>query len=625
MAIQNRTTTITGIFAKDATTTIPTPPVSGVSYRDTSMTEAQINEGWAFKTIVDSSQFNQAMYEYSTITKLQEKYGFLPWSNLTDYEEGSVCLGTNGVLYQAKQATGPSTTAYNPVNDTTSTYWSVITLGGGLEIGDVGIAALGIDETKNRRRYLNGQVISQTQFPAFTQRVKNAISTYPSLGTTEVLWQQEVSNSDLGQCGKFVVDNNAGTIRLPKVVNIQGLQTLSGNLGVRLESGLPNIEGSFGGAQDSASGAIYYDGYAGGINGNTYSTSKAYFDASLSSSIYGNSNTVQPEAIQYPYFIQVATGGETNIDVTTEVQLSNPFFFGMYQWFQTDPNNASWLLSNGQYNAKSVYTSYYDWLLSIYNDTGSITGFNVKDTTDTYDDYDFVLNLNDETFRLPTKVHGKTGDAVVGNGMTLGLNDGTNNGGLSAYGGDYDAFLVNEYQYYGTPAGTTTTGGGMSAYKTCGLTSDPTKSGIEVDTTGMSLYFYVGAVVQDADVINAGTVLNEIATLKTHYVVETYHNGTAWYRLWSDGFCEQGDIYVNPDSTVGSVTINLLKAYGNTDYLVFRNANEAVNDQGATANYYDQGCYAKTGNSFNMIKQQQSRCQKYAWKAEGYISEGENS
>ena len=27
--------------------------------------------------------------------------------------------------------------------------------------------------------------------------------------------------------------------------------------------------------------------------------------------------------------------------------------------------------------------------------------------------------------------------------------------------------------------------------------------------------------------------------LFTH-LVETYVNGTSWYRIWSDGFCEQG-------------------------------------------------------------------------------------
>ena len=123
MTIPQRTVTITGVFAEDAATTIPEVPVAGTSYRDTSMTASEVKAGWPYKTIVDSAQFNQALFQYSTIAQAQEKYGFTPWSNLTDYVEGSFCLGTDGVLYQAVQATGPSTTAYDPVNDTTHIYW----------------------------------------------------------------------------------------------------------------------------------------------------------------------------------------------------------------------------------------------------------------------------------------------------------------------------------------------------------------------------------------------------------------------------------------------------------------------------------------------------------------------
>lgn len=123
MTIPQRTVSITGVFAEDASTTIPETPVAGTSYRDTSMTEVEVKDGWAYKTIVDSAKFNQAMYQYTTICKLFETYGFLPWSPNTDYQESSFCLGSDGVLYQAVQATGPSTTAYDPTNDSSHTYW----------------------------------------------------------------------------------------------------------------------------------------------------------------------------------------------------------------------------------------------------------------------------------------------------------------------------------------------------------------------------------------------------------------------------------------------------------------------------------------------------------------------
>lgn len=125
----NRTVTLTGIFAQNASTVIPANPVAGSPYRNASMTPTEIQNGWPFKTIVDSSNFNQTMYELSSLAKQFEQYGFLPWSNLTDYPIGGFALGSNGSLYQALQATGPSTTAMDPTTDTNHTYWQVVQFG----------------------------------------------------------------------------------------------------------------------------------------------------------------------------------------------------------------------------------------------------------------------------------------------------------------------------------------------------------------------------------------------------------------------------------------------------------------------------------------------------------------
>lgn len=47
-------------------------------------------------------------------------------------------------------------------------------------------------------------------------------------------------------------------------------------------------------------------------------------------------------------------------------------------------------------------------------------------------------------------------------------------------------------------------------------------------------------------------------------VIETYHNGTSWYRIWSDGWKEQGGrVDVKND---GTVTVTFLKPFSNTNY-----------------------------------------------------------
>ena len=385
-----------------------------------------------------------------------------------------------------------------------------------LEIGDIGIAPLCIDETKGKRRYLNGQVIIQEQYVEFTNKVKSAVALYPTLACTESEWQTTATMTEGGQVGKFVVDDDAGTIRLPKIIMpIQGLTNLS-KLGEIVEAGLPNIEGKFiSGAnstqpsEDVNSGAFYKDSITGdSLSGGSFARQGVTFDASLSNPIYGNSNTVQQEQIQYPYFIQVATGAETEDNIVNEIELNNPFSLLDYKFSEYELNNLSWLRSNGQYNSKAIYPAVYDLLLKIYNGVETKAGVSVKLTTETFTDYDFVLNTAEETFRLPVKVKLASGKAVAGNGLGLGLTDGTNNYGIGQSDSSGKQALYGRTGFYGNNAGAT--GFNTGIYPTLnvplGITTDPTKSGIETSDNGLYLYFYVGETVQNANLINAGRI-----------------------------------------------------------------------------------------------------------------------
>ena len=386
--------------------------------------------------------------------------------------------------------------------------------GGGLEVGDIGIAPLGIDETKGKRRYLNGQVILQEQYVQFTNKVKSAVALYPTLACTESEWQTTATMTVGGQVGKFVVDDEAGTIRLPKIIMpIQGLTDLS-KLAEIVKAGLPNITGQYSlRLQGEGYTGAFYNGGAGGdrYKSETGTGQRGMLDASLSSPIYGRSTTVQQEQIQYPYFIQVATGAETEDNIINEIELNNPFSLLDYKYSEYELNNLSWLRSNGQYNSKAIYPAVYDLLLKIYNGTETKAGVSVKLTTETFDDYDFVLNTAEETFRLPTKVKLASGKAVVGNGMTLGLTDGTNNAGLfNTASGDG---LFSRANVYGSNIGTSLSDNTDGIVNSIGVTTDPTKSGIETSDSGLYLYFYVGETVQNANLINAGRIEEKIASL----------------------------------------------------------------------------------------------------------------
>lgn len=62
-----------------------------------------------------------------------------------------------------------------------------------------------------------------------------------------------------------------------------------------------------------------------------------------------------------------------------------------------------------------------------------------------------------------------------------------------------------------------------------------------------------------------GYVDGKIPSVNAH-VVETYHSGTSWHRVWSDGFVEQGGFSDSPYGQVSRVT--LIKPLTTTDYTV---------------------------------------------------------
>ena len=416
---------------------------------------------------------------------------------------------------------------------TNETYWQKVELGGGggFEIGDIGIAPLGIDETKNLRRYANGQVIVQSQFQSFTTKLKNAVALYPSLVCTEAEWQTTATLSVGGQVGKFVIDDTAGTIRLPKIIMpIQGLTNLA-SLAEIVEAGLPNIKGwfSFSGTDPNsylggATGAFKLHRYIGAGDGHNPNISGASWDfdfnASNYSSIYKDNSTVQQEQIQYPYFIQVATGVEESVDVTREIELNNPFCLLDYKYSEYELDNISWLRSNGQYNSKAVYPDTYDLLLKIYNGTETKAGVSVKLSTETYTDTDFVLNTTNETFRLPLKVALASGKAVVGNGYGLGLCSTNPNETTVKYlidiSGDSRDYIGGS-DNYATPQATGVTissaDDGFNDDVAIGVSLNPELSGIETSDSDLYLYFYVGETVQNANLINAGRIEETLSSI----------------------------------------------------------------------------------------------------------------
>ena len=119
----SRIITNPGIFADDAETTIPATPIVGVSYRNDVTGADDIADGWPFKTIVDSSDFAEIMFQITSLLKLLDKTGILEHSDLIDYDSvPAYAVGTDGEVYKSLQVNGPSTTVVDPVGDISDTW-----------------------------------------------------------------------------------------------------------------------------------------------------------------------------------------------------------------------------------------------------------------------------------------------------------------------------------------------------------------------------------------------------------------------------------------------------------------------------------------------------------------------
>jgi hypothetical protein len=119
----------------------------------------------------------------------------------------------------------------------------------------------------------------------------------------------------------------------------------------------------------------------------------------------------------------------------------------------------------------------------------------------------YIIDTTNQWFKLPRGKHNKYAATlgVAGNGITLGLTDGTNNYGMSTNNG---GALIPAQSNYGQSVGSSV-GTGYVSNKTIGFTTDPTKSGIialqDQDTDEYKyLYFYMGQFTQTAIENTAG-------------------------------------------------------------------------------------------------------------------------
>lgn len=212
-----------------------------------------------------------------------------------------------------------------------------------------------------------------------------------------------------------------------------------------------------------------------------------------------------------------------------------PIFW--YDFFDHEIDDVSWLRADTfSWQDGTVYTEAYNHLVTDYNggttQTETIGSYTItyylatdghkiclpdQETTvqNIYTEsgvaWYYILDTTNQRFKLPREL--PITDKSKGNGMILGLTDGTQNGGLqlTQYSNLSNHKAANAVPaFYGQNVGYTTPGwSDISTNNTgIGITTEPTKSGIishRANENGKQyLYFYVGQFSQTATEQTAG-------------------------------------------------------------------------------------------------------------------------
>lgn len=263
-------------------------------------------------------------------------------------------------------------------------------------------------------------------------------------------------------------------------------------------------------------------------------------------------------------------------------------------------------------NANNIYPQFYAWVLA--HTSLCKTEAEWQTAVTTYGECPFyVINDTDKTIRLP-----KLGNYIKMANTTDGITQ--REAGLPSViitdllynenGADNNAIASGNIN---SPEGITWTGTATNPIYGKSDTVTP------AHTTVFPWVFAFNAAIpastaQAAQFQAALTGKVDTADLaEVQCVVETYRNGSSWYRVWSDGWCEQGGkVTIAVDS---SETINLMKEYADTNYSVFvqsaqTSSNDDFNNGGLVRNM--------TESSFDIVIREAAGVR--FWEAKGYIN-----
>lgn len=341
-----------------------------------------------FPTLPERTGVDKVL-SYQNAYVLQQ--GIPEWDSATDYYTNGFC-SKNGKIYFSKTDNNVN---HDPETDTVN--WKEFTSGGGSRnIGEIIQSTIPL--TDAGLHLLDGALIDGNGiYSDFVDYIASIYDASASYFTTEASWQDSVTN--YGVCGKFVYNSTNRTVRLPKITGfVEGASGVT-NLGDLTQAGLPNITATMAGdiSQANSSGAI---AITSAYNGEMWYGSTSVgrmrdwdFNASRSSSIYGRSNTVQPQSIKVLYYIVIATSTKTDIqvdidEITTDLN-------GKADVDLSNVPSSKGILVESYGNSTSWYRVYSDgWCVQGGHFTATTTGANTITLLKPFADNSYSISFN---------------------------------------------------------------------------------------------------------------------------------------------------------------------------------------------------------------------------------------
>jgi hypothetical protein len=258
---------------------------------------SQYSDGWSAAVLGTKSPAIEDRNALDYLLSYQQAYimqhGVPEWLDTETYYKNSYVVDSNGEL---RVSVIDNNTGNDPTEDNGGAYWGFAgARGSGKQVGEVYFSqSNSAEDNKGALPLFTGELISNANqmYPQFYAWVLS----HTGLCVTEAQYQTAIST--YGECPKYVIDDTNKTIRLPKLVNYIKMANNTDGITQSL-AGLPNITASLSDSHNAftnPTGAITLKANKTNYAGNVEETWPAGFDidASLSSPVYGRSNTNTP-------------------------------------------------------------------------------------------------------------------------------------------------------------------------------------------------------------------------------------------------------------------------------------------------------------------------------------------